>query len=275
MSSHIAQESTAHTDIDSANDLEEQTNNPHPTPAQHIRTISLVFLGLLGICLILLLVQSVFRMDTAYAFAIIIVPVIAAVALWIIEKQKLDTVTLAITAALAALAVVSRIVKIPIPDVELTSFLVILAGLSLGPESGFLTGALNALISNAWLGQGAWTPWQMLAWGIMGAAAGWIRGYRWSQNRIVMFVWGIVWAFIFGWILDIWSWLTYIRVYTVPAFFASLASSAPFDMMNAISTGVLLLITTPWAVNLIRRAQDDNTVSPETSDAHVVQEPYE
>ena len=41
-----------------------------------------------------------------------------------------------------------------------------------GPETGFLTGALTAFVSNFIFGQGPWTPWQMLAFGLCGLAFG-------------------------------------------------------------------------------------------------------
>lgn len=50
--------------------------------------------------------------------------------------------------------------------------LVIIAGISLGPEAGFLVGATARLFINFFAGQGAWTPWQMVCWGIMGFLAG-------------------------------------------------------------------------------------------------------
>ena len=35
---------------------------------------------------------------------------------------------------------------------------------ALGPRAGFAVGATAALVSNFFLGQGPWTPWQMLGW---------------------------------------------------------------------------------------------------------------
>ncbi|MDN5979013.1 ECF transporter S component [Bifidobacterium mongoliense] len=226
--------------------------------------------GVIGLCLLLLMIQSGLGANNLFAFATAVAPMIVAAAFWVIERGlprvgSLGEITA--SAAFAALAVVSRIVKLPIPDVELTSFIVILAGLSLGAESGFLIGSLTALISNIWLGQGAWTPWQMLAWGLMGAAAGWIRHTSWSRNRIVMALWGIASAFVYGWILDIWTWLAYTRIYTVPAFFGTLGASAPFDAINAASTAVLLLIATPWAVDLIQRTLHRGALNTATSTA--------
>ena len=74
----------------------------------------------------------------------------------------------ALVAALAALAVVGRLVFAPIPNVEATTDIVLLTGYALGGAPGFAVGALAALASNLWLGQGPWTPWQMAGWGLVG-----------------------------------------------------------------------------------------------------------
>lgn len=48
----------------------------------------------------------------------------------------------------------------------------ILAGVGLGAEAGFLTGAMAGFVSNFFFGQGPWTPWQMFSFGIIGFLAG-------------------------------------------------------------------------------------------------------
>lgn len=58
--------------------------------------------------------------------------------------------------------------------------LVILSGIALGPESGFLIGVLSRFICNFFDGQGPWTPWQMFAWGLLGCLAGFLFN---SVNR--------------------------------------------------------------------------------------------
>lgn len=50
--------------------------------------------------------------------------------------------------------------------------MVVLAGIALGPKNGLLVGALARLLCNFFDGQGPWTPWQMLAWGLVGFTAG-------------------------------------------------------------------------------------------------------
>ena len=50
--------------------------------------------------------------------------------------------------------------------------MVIIAGAALGSEAGFLIGALSRFVCNFYIGQGPWTPWQMVCWGILGCLAG-------------------------------------------------------------------------------------------------------
>jgi energy-coupling factor transport system substrate-specific component len=75
-------------------------------------------------------------------------------------------------AVLAALAAAGRILFAPFPDVKPVSAIAIIAGVAFGRHSGFMVGALAALVSNFFFGQGAWTPWQMYAWGLVGYLAG-------------------------------------------------------------------------------------------------------
>lgn len=88
------------------------------------------------------------------------------------ERSRPPSQIVALVAVLAALAVAGRIVLAPIPNVVATTDIVIIAGFVLGPAPGFAVGALGGLVSNFWLGQGIWTPWQMVAWGMCGVAGG-------------------------------------------------------------------------------------------------------
>lgn len=76
------------------------------------------------------------------------------------------------TATLGALAAAGRILFAPIPDFKPVSAICIIAGAVFGKHSGFMVGALAALCSNFFFGQGPWTPWQMYAWGLVGYVAG-------------------------------------------------------------------------------------------------------
>ena len=79
---------------------------------------------------------------------------------------------LTLVATLGGIAAAGRILFAPIPSVQPVTVIVAAAGVALGPRRGFAVGALAAIASNMFLGQGAHTPWQMLAWGGCGALAG-------------------------------------------------------------------------------------------------------
>ena len=70
------------------------------------------------------------------------------------------------------------------------------AGVALGPRRGFAVGALAALASNFFLGQGPHTPWQMLAWGGCGLLAGLLRPLL--RRRLAFAAFVLVLGFAFG-----------------------------------------------------------------------------
>ena len=84
------------------------------------------------------------------------------------ERSRPPSQVVALVAALAALAIAGRIAFAAFPNVKPTTDIVIFAGYALGPAPGFAVGALTALVSNFWFGQGPWTPWQMAGWGLCG-----------------------------------------------------------------------------------------------------------
>src|SRR4051794_41345589 len=84
------------------------------------------------------------------------------------ERTHPSARVLALVATLAALAALGRIAFAPIPNVKPTTDIVLLTGYALGGAPGFAVGAVAALASNVFFGQGPWTPWQMCAWGGVG-----------------------------------------------------------------------------------------------------------
>lgn len=83
------------------------------------------------------------------------------------ECQKI-----ALIAVMTAMSVAGRFVFAALPGFKPVTAVVVLCGMYLGADAGFICGALSALISNCYFGQGPWTPFQMLVWGIIGLVAG-------------------------------------------------------------------------------------------------------
>ena len=77
-----------------------------------------------------------------------------------------------VISVLAAIGVAGRAAFFMVPSFKPVAAIVILTGISFGGEAGFLVGSLTMLISNMFMGQGPWTPWQMLAFGMIGFLAG-------------------------------------------------------------------------------------------------------
>lgn len=104
------------------------------------------------------------------------------------EKKNGNVQLAVILAVMTALSVLGRFAFAAIPHFKPVSAIVIITGMYLGAQSGFLCGALSAVLSNILFGQGPWTPFQMLAWGLIGLFAALLGGIlKKKQNRACCF----------------------------------------------------------------------------------------
>ena len=119
------------------------------------------------------------------------------------EGRKPQARELVVLAVLSALAVAAR-VAIPIPHFKAIFAVIMLSGIAFGPEAGFLVGAVSALASNFFYGQGSYTPWQMMAYGAGGMLAGFAFGRRRLPRKpLVMSIFGFFGVLLFvGPLLD-------------------------------------------------------------------------
>lgn len=98
------------------------------------------------------------------------------------EGRKPQARELVVVAVLCALAVAGRVV-IPIPNFKATYAIIMLSAIAFGPETGFLIGAMTALTSNFFFGQGPHTPWQMMAYGVAGLIVGFAYQQKWLKRK--------------------------------------------------------------------------------------------
>lgn len=159
-------------------------------------------------------------------------------------------------ATLAAVACAGRVLFAAVPDVKPVSAVVIVAGASLGRRTGFLTGALAALVSNLFFGQGPWTPWQMYGWGLMGYVAGVLAHRGLLRSRASAAVYGFLAPMAYGALLDGYSFVSFVRPPTVAGALATWAASLPFDLVHALATvAFLMAVWGPWG-RALRRVGD-------------------
>ena len=157
------------------------------------------------------------------------------------------------TAVLAAVAAAGRVLFAPLPDVKPVSAVAIVAGAALGRRSGFAVGALAALVSNFFFGQGPWTPWQMYAWGLVGYVAGLLAEKSLLDRAPVLYGWGFLSAIVYGLVLNGYHVLGYVHPLTLPAVVATCVASLPLDVTHGLATvAFLAAIWLPWG-RAIRR----------------------
>ena len=185
------------------------------------------------------------------------------------------------TVVLAALAAAGRILFAPIPDFKPVSAIAIIAGVVFGRKSGFMVGALAALASNFFFGQGPWTPWQMYAWGLVGYGAGLLtaisakapkttdnsrlaecgedRSSRKQplieQHVVIIYIYGFVSCLIYGFILNAWSILSFYHAQAsgLAGILLVYATALPFDVTHGVATVVFLAaLYAPWRRKLKR-----------------------
>jgi len=158
------------------------------------------------------------------------------------EKSSMGTKEIALVATLSAFSAVCRVPFYIIPSVQPTTFLVALSGLVFGSYEGFLIGSTAAFISNIFLGQGPWTPWQMFAWGIIGAISG-ILGI--NNKRLSSEVFGIICFFygiLFGWITNLWVILSGLKVINFETILSTNLTSFPIDIMHAGGNFIFVIL---------------------------------
>lgn len=156
-------------------------------------------------------------------------------------------------AVLAALAAAGRILFAPFPSFKPVSAVAIVAGAVFGRRSGFLVGALAALASNFFFGQGPWTPWQMYAWGMIGYGAGLIAQAGLEKSLPVMCGYGFLSGFAYGLVLNTWSVVGFFHPQSFVQAFAVYAAALPLDAVHAVATvAFLLALYAPWRRKLAR-----------------------
>jgi energy-coupling factor transport system substrate-specific component len=172
------------------------------------------------------------------------------------ERSRPPSQVVALVAALAALAIAGRIAFAAFPNVKPTTDIVIFAGYALGGAPGFAVGALAGLVSNFWFGQGPWTPWQMVGWGLCGVlGAALALGTRNAGRLTLATVCGFA-GIIYGALLNFSLMATYGGDLSLRHFLVLEARGIPFDAAHAIANFTLALIAGPAMVRMLIRFRE-------------------
>lgn len=156
------------------------------------------------------------------------------------EKKKTGSRRLVIVSVMTALCIVGRFIPFFKPITALT----IITAMYLGGEAGFLVGALSAVLSNFYFGQGPWTPFQMLAWGMIGLAAGYLAAPL-KKSRAFLCIFGVLSGVLFSFLMDVWSVMWYAGTLDISKYLAGLLAAIPHTALYAISNFIFLWFLAP------------------------------
>ena len=153
------------------------------------------------------------------------------------DKKTVGSRRLVIVAVMTALCIVGRFIPLFKPVTALT----VIGAVYLGRESGFAIGAFAALLSNFYFGQGPWTPFQMLAWGLIGYFAGALSKIL-RQSRPAMVIYAAVSGALFSAVMDVWTVLWHGDGFSPRLYLAAIVTALPHTTLYLISNVIFMII---------------------------------
>lgn len=206
-------------------------------------------------------------MNWGFISTIIIIAAIIMLYLWA-QKAAVSSKEIALLAALIAIAALGRVPFAAIPSVQPTTFVVMLAACVFGPQAGFMVGAGAALVSNFFLGQGPWTPWQMMGWGMVGVGTACLYRLLPGLKPIGLAFLGLAWGYLFGWVQNLGFWIAFVYPLSLKSFLAAYAASFVFDSLHAVCNFCLCLFLAPPVIKILKEYQEKiyyRTISADSS----------
>lgn len=194
---------------------------------------------LLGVPLVVLLGTVAFA-DKQYAWISLAIAVLSCVPFFLsFERRDAASKEMTILAVMVALSVAGRFMFSYLPHFKPVTAIVVIAGMYLGVESGFLCGALSAVLSNFIFGQGPWTPFQMFAWGLIGLIAG-ILANPLKRHKVFLLLYAAAAGALFSLILDVWTVLWWDGTFNISRYLAAIITALPTTAVYILSNMVFL-----------------------------------
>ncbi len=187
------------------------------------------------------------------SFAIVLVAL--ALAFRWYEHTHPPAKLLAVVATLATIAALGRDAFAAVPDVKPITAIVLVSGLAFGAAPGFAVGAISGFASNFLLGQGPWTPWQMLGWGLVGligAALGRVSSRQ--PGPLALALACAAGAEVFNLLVDLYTW-TGAGNETLAAFGVVLGTAVAFDATHVVASFGFGLAFGPTLLRMLTRVR--------------------
>lgn len=201
----------------------------------------------------LLLLGYKLILDEKYNILSVMIAILACVPIFIgFEKGNTSARELIIIAVMTGISVVGRLIFAPIPGFKPVTAIVIITAIAFKGQAGFITGAMSALISNMFFGQGPWTPFQMFVWGFIGLIAG-LLSKPLEKNVLLLILIGILGGVMFSLMMDIFTMLSIDNAFSLSRYLSLLLPSLPFMAIYAVSNVIFLLVLTKPLLKKLER----------------------
>lgn len=241
-------------------DSRRSSNEKRESKADERRTISLLTIDVVMMALALGTVfAGIYIFDNQRYFIVSMLLVIYAMVPFFarFERSSPKAREIVILAVMISVAVAGRAAFFMVPNFKPTVAIIIIAGVALGRQAGFLTGAMSAFVSNFLFGQGPWTTWQMLAMAVIGYLAGAVF-YRYGDRMkvVVLAVFGgAATFFIYGAITDMWTILMMTSQPSLATAMVVYGAAVPFNAVHAAATVIFLLLLAKPMVEKLNRVK--------------------
>lgn len=180
--------------------------------------------------------------DRKYVFVSVLIAICGCIPFFLsFEKGKGSTEKIIVLAIMTALSVAGRFAFAYIPSFKPVTAIVMICGMYMGAESGFLCGALSALISNFFFMQGPWTPFQMFIWGIIGFISAPLSPVL-RNSKPALVIGGIAAGIVYSLFMDVWTVLWWDNTFVFSRYAAAIVSAVPVTAVYAVSNVVFLLL---------------------------------
>ncbi|NPV73675.1 MAG: ECF transporter S component [Pelotomaculum sp.] len=180
---------------------------------------------------------------------------------WGFERSAISSREIAVIAVLGTVAAVGRVPFAALFNIQPVTFLTIITGYVFGARAGFMVGSTAAVVSNFFLGQGPWTPWQMFTWGLAGSSAALFGAVFPQVGRWGMAAFLFTWGYIYGWIMNLWFWTAFIYPLNLQSFLTTYAASFWFDTCHALGNVFFYFFCGTGVVKILKRTKKKLEVS--------------
>jgi len=205
--------------------------------------------------------------DAPWVF-LLLLPMLLGIVIAELADGTIDAKAVALLGVLAACGAVLRLPSGGLAGFEPVFFLLIPAGRVFGRGFGFVLGALTLFVSALLTGGvGPWLPFQMFGAAWIGFFAGCLPSARGRREVVMLAVYGVVAALVYGAVMNLWFWPFVAGGDTTVSFVAGagplenlrrfwafhITTSFGFDIPRAVFTAVFLLVAGGSILRAFRR----------------------